>query len=71
MKMRINLRKQTKKILDYLKDVKAEVRKVDWLNLKETMRYTLVVIFASVVIAAFLAGTDFLLTRILNKFVLR
>jgi len=69
--MRINFKKQAKKILNYFKEVKAEARKVDWLNLKETMRYTLVVIFASVVIAAFLAGTDFLLTRILNRFILR
>jgi len=58
------------KIITFLKEVRLEIKKVNWLTKRETIRYTLIVIGVSVVLAIFLGGLDFLFTRFLNKFVL-
>lgn len=59
-----------KKIVSFLKEVRLEMKKVNWPTRKETIRYTLIVIGVSVVVAVFLGGLDFIFTTILNKFVL-
>jgi len=69
--MNIRIKENLKKALNFLKETKLEMRKVNWLSIRETLRYTLVVIFASVVVAIFLGGMDFLFTMFLNRFVLR
>ena len=58
------------KIITFLKEVKLEIKKVNWPTKDETIRYTLIVIGISVAVAAFLGGLDFLFTTLLNKFVL-
>jgi len=67
--MRIQIKPKLKKAIQFLKEVKTEMKRVDWLGVRPTIRYTLIVILASVVVAAFLGGVDFLLTTLLNKFV--
>ncbi len=59
------------KIVIFLKEVKVEMKKVNWPTRQETIRYTLIVIGSSVIIAAYLGGLDFVLTTLLNKFVLK
>ena len=58
------------KIITFLKEVKLEIKKVNWPTKDETIRYTLIVIGISAAVAVFLGGLDFLFTTLLNKFVL-
>jgi len=58
------------KIITFLKEVRLEMKKVNWPTRKETIKYTLIVIGVSVGVAIFLGGLDFIFTTILNKFVL-
>ncbi|MFQ6049914.1 MAG: preprotein translocase subunit SecE [Candidatus Paceibacterales bacterium] len=66
----MNIRELPKKITTFLREVKSEIKKVNWPTQKETIRYTLIVIGASTVVAIFLGGIDYILTTLLNKFVL-
>ncbi len=58
------------KIITFLKEVKLELKKVNWPTRQETIRYTLIVIGVSTGVAIFLGGLDFLFTIILDKLVL-
>jgi len=58
------------KIATFLKEVKLEVKKVNWPTRRQTTRYTLIVLGISLAIAIFLGGLDFLFTTLLEKFIL-
>lgn len=58
------------KISTFLKEVRLEIKKVNWPTKDETLRYTLIVIGICLAVAAFLGTIDFLFTTFLNKFVL-
>ena len=58
------------KIATFLKEVRLEMKKVNWPTRQETIRYALLVIGVSLAIAVFLGGIDFIFTTILNKFLL-
>jgi len=58
------------KIITYLKEVKLEIRKVNWPTRQQTTRYTLIVLGISAIVAIFLGGLDFLFTYLLNAFIL-
>ena len=58
------------KIISFLKEVRIEMKRVNWPTRQETLRYTLIVVGVSVTVAAFLGGLDFLFITLLNKFVL-
>lgn len=46
------------------------MKKVNWLSRRDTLKYTLIVIGVSTAVAVFLGSLDFVLTILLNKFVL-
>lgn len=54
--------------LTYLKESKAELDKVIWPTRGQTVRLTIVVIAGSLVIGAYLAGLDAILTKIAERF---
>lgn len=58
------------KMLAFLKDVRVELAKVSWPTRQETVRYTLIVIVASIAVAAFLGVLDLLFQWILQTFVI-
>ena len=58
------------KITNYLKEVKVEIKKVNMPTKQETIKYTLIVIGLSLVVAIFLGGLDFLFTFLVSKFLL-
>lgn len=58
------------KIITFLKEVKLEIKKVNWPTRQQTIRYTLIVLGVSAVIAVFLGGLDFIFTTMLNQFIL-
>lgn len=58
------------KTIVFFKEVRLELKKVNWPSRRDTVKYTLIVIGASLVIAAFLGGLDFLLQTLRDKFIL-
>ncbi len=66
----MNIRQFPKKILTFLKEVRLEMKKINWPTRQETLRYTLIVIGVSIAVAIFLGGIDFIFTTLLNKFIL-
>ncbi|MDP2927061.1 MAG: preprotein translocase subunit SecE [bacterium] len=58
------------RIITFLKGVWLEARKVNWPTKKEVLRYTLLVIGVSFILAVFLGGVDFLFTTGLNRVIM-
>jgi preprotein translocase subunit SecE len=59
-------RKRMKKIINYLKESYAELKKVIWPSREEVFSSTKVVIISTIAIAATLGVIDILLFRLLN-----
>ena len=70
MKIIEALKHKPKGAINYLKEVRFEMKKVTWPTKKEILRYTLLVLTVSFVVAIFLGALDFALIRLLDKFVL-
>lgn len=47
------------------------MKKVSWLSRKEIIRHTLIVLAATLIVAAFLGGLDFLFSSIIKNYLLR
>ncbi len=58
------------KLIQYLKEVRLELGKVNWPSREQTTRYTVLVIAVSLAVAVFLGGLDYVFSWVLNKFVL-
>lgn len=54
--------------ITYLKESKAELSRVIWPTRTQTIRLTIVVIAGSLVVGAYLAGLDAILTKIVERF---
>jgi preprotein translocase subunit SecE len=54
----------------FLKEVRVELKKVNWPTRRDTIKYTLIVIGLSFAVAIFLGGLDFLFTWLVSKFLL-
>jgi len=59
------------RFINFLKDVKIELSKVNWPTRDQMVKYTLIVLGLSFAIAIFLGGTDFVLQLVLNKFIIK
>lgn len=59
------------KIAAFLKEVRLEMKKVNWPSREETIRYTLIVIGVSFFVAIYLGGLDYIFSLFLNKFFLK
>lgn len=57
------------KLFTYIKESRDELKKVVWPSRKETIKYTLIVIGISLVVAVFLGLADYLLTIGLEKII--
>ncbi|MCD6528039.1 preprotein translocase subunit SecE [bacterium] len=55
-----------KKIITFFKEVKIELKKVNWPTKDQTIEYTLIVIGVSIAVAMFLGSLDFLFTNIIR-----
>jgi len=53
----------------FFKEVYVELRKVTWLSRREVLRYTLIVLAVTIVVAAFLGGLDYLFSTAIQKFI--
>jgi len=58
------------KLITFLKEVRLEMKKVNWPTRETTIKYTLIVVGISAIVAAYLGGLDILFTTLLEKFIL-
>jgi preprotein translocase subunit SecE len=58
------------KIITFLKEVRVELKKVNWPTKNETIKYTLIIIGVSLAVAVFLGGLDFIFTWLISKFII-
>ena len=56
-------------LTQYIKDSRAELKKVQWPTRQETTRYTILVIVISIAVAAFLGFFDYIFNLILEYLV--
>ena len=66
----MNFKNIPNKIVTFLKEVRLEMKKVNWPSREQTIRYTLIVIGVSAAVAIYLGGLDFIFNTLLNKFIL-
>jgi len=55
-----------KKLLEFIAEAKAELKKVAWPSRKELLDSTRVVIIASVLLAVFIGAADYLFSFLVN-----
>lgn len=55
-----------KKIVQFLREVKVEIKKVTWPTRKEIIASTAVVLLTTIIIASFLGLVDYLLSEIVK-----
>ena len=58
-----------KKLFPFLKEVRLEIKKINWPTRKETIKYTLIVVGVSAAVATFLGTLDYIFSSILNKLI--
>ncbi|PIP15944.1 MAG: preprotein translocase subunit SecE [Candidatus Portnoybacteria bacterium CG_4_8_14_3_um_filter_44_15] len=56
--------------IEFLKEVRLELKRVTWPTKKEAIKLTLIVIGFGLTVAAFLGGLDFLFSYLLDRFVI-
>jgi len=61
----------TQKLNVFFKEVWVEMKRVSWLSQKELLRYTLIVLAVTFVVAAFLGGLDYIFTEIIRRFIIK
>ena len=58
------------KIVSFLKEVRLEMKKVNWPSREQTTKYTLIVIGVCLAVAVYLGGLDFLFTNFIERLIL-
>lgn len=59
------------KLIEYLKEVKTETKKINWPTREKAIRYSLIVIGISFFVAVFLGSFDALFSYILRKIIIK
>ena len=54
------------KLTEYVKDTQAEMKHVNWPTREQTIRFTVMVIVVSLVVAALLGLSDFVFSKLLT-----
>lgn len=57
------------KLKQFLKESRQEVKKVTWPKKEETFKNSAMVVIASLIVAAYLGGIDYLVRNILEGFI--
>lgn len=57
------------KIKRFLREVKAELKKVNWPNLEVLISYTTVVLVTVLIIAIFIGGVDLIFSKIITPLI--
>jgi len=56
--------------ITFLKEAKVELARVNWPSQKEVIRYTILVVIISLIVAVFLGALDFLFSFLVEKYLL-
>jgi preprotein translocase subunit SecE len=67
VKKRTQIAWRNRLLRQFLRDVRQELRKVDWPNRRELVSYTVVVLATIVVMTAFVASLDYAFLRSVVK----
>ncbi len=59
------------RLVNFLKEVRVELKKVNWPSREETFKYTMIVICISVAVGIFLGGLDKFYGFLMEKFLLK
>lgn len=59
------------RIIQFFKEARSELKKVNWPTKQQTINYTLAVIGISLAVAAFLGGLDYLFSYLVKIFILK
>jgi preprotein translocase subunit SecE len=59
------------KIVQFFKEARVELMKVNWPTKQQTINYTLTVIGISIAVALFLGGLDYFFEQVLNQVILK
>lgn len=59
-----------KNIVSFIKESRDELKKVSWPNRQTAIRYTIIVVAASIAVGLVTGGVDYVLTIALEKLVL-
>lgn len=57
------------KVIEFLKESRDELQKVNWPSRRQTTNYTLIVIGMSLAVAVFLGSLDLGFEKVLGKFI--
>ena len=55
-----------KKIIDFLKSVKQELKQVTWPTKQQATKMTIIVVISSIIVGLFIAGLDYLFTQLIG-----
>ncbi len=58
-----------KKIINFIKESREELKKVSWLSREKTIKYTGVVIGVSLAVAIFLGVLDMVFSNLVGRFI--
>ena len=56
---------------NFFKEVYVELRKTNWLSRREVIRYTLLVLAVTLIVAAVLGGLDYIFSEGLKMFIFK
>jgi len=56
-------------VAKFLKEVREEVRKVNWPTRAETFKYAAIVLVVSLIVSIYLGAADFVITSVLERFI--
>lgn len=62
------IRNLPSRLVTFLKEVRVEMKKVNWPTREETVKFTLIVVIASAVVALFLGGLDYVFRISIERF---
>jgi len=59
------------KVQMFFKEVYVELRKTNWLSRREVLRYTLLVLAVTIIVAAFLGGLDYVFSTVIKSLIFK
>lgn len=57
-------------LFNFLREARDELKKVSWPDRQTTIRYTIIVVVASLVVGFVIGGIDYLFTLLIERFIL-
>ncbi len=57
-------------LMSFLREARDELKKVSWPDRQTTIRYTVIVVVASLVVGFVIGGIDYLFTLLIERFIL-